>query len=134
MRNFEIGKNVISFTDDYVLYGSIRRRLGLEAKKAVEQFTISYKEYGDITKVVELSAKEGHNLILNSFLSFKDLALKNEMYDFGKSTFMEHFGYNSVLNPFNQAINIVAEELNKINFKETSKKEYRKNRKRIHAF
>ncbi len=133
MRNFEIGKNVISFTDDYVLYGSIRRRLGIEAKKAVEQFTISYKEYGDITKVVELSAKEGHNLILNSFLSFKDLALKNEMYDFGKSTFMEHFGYNSVLNPFNQAINIVAEELNKINFKETSKKEYRKNRKESRA-
>lgn len=129
MSSFNIGGNVWEFPDSFNDYGIIMRRLNEQANEQIKDFDELYESCNDIEKVVANGKKALTYCVCQAFLSFKQLALRYGIYDFGKDTFYNHRLSYDVMRISYSALENVEEQLNAINSDEANTKARREMRK-----
>jgi len=113
-HSYQIGNKIVRFNKEYTVYIQIMKVLNQEAKKAVNTFSSYYEKWDDASTASEKAYGTFYSLLENGFLSCKNIALENGIYDYSPSQ-INDWTWKKIREPFVSAYLDMESNLNNIN-------------------
>ena len=127
-NSYRIGNKIIRFNEEYAIYTQIVKVLNQQSKKAINKFSHYYEEWDDASTASDKAYGTFYSLLEEGFLSCKDIALQNGVYDYSPSK-IDKYTWTAIRKPFVSAYSNMSSQLNSINSEQKNEELAREIRK-----